>query len=129
MGISLYRNELYEFPRILLIAMNNGVDMTSQKRFVEPCGYFTKMKSFDELMSAWDKVVRKLTRMSVIVENTIDLASEREVPDILCSTLVEDCIGRAKRSKKVELSMILSLAYKQELPIWQTAWQPSKTRI
>ena len=49
------------FPRILLIAMNNGVDMTSQKRFVEPCGYFTKMKSFDELMNAWDKVVRKLT--------------------------------------------------------------------
>lgn len=88
------------FPRILLIAMNNGVDMTSQKRFVEPCGYFTKMKSFDELMNAWDKVVRKLTRMSVIVENTIDLASEREVPDILCSTLVEDCIGRAKTIKE-----------------------------
>lgn len=88
------------FPRILLIAMNNGVDMTSQKRFVEPCGYFTKMKSFDELMSAWDKVVRKLTQMSVIVENTIDLASEREVPDILCSTLVEDCIGRAKTIKE-----------------------------
>lgn len=88
------------FPRILLIAMNNGVDMTSQKRFVEPCGYFTKMKSFDELMNAWDKVVRKLTQMSVIVENTIDLASEREVPDILCSTLVEDCIGRAKTIKE-----------------------------
>lgn len=58
------------------------------------------MKSFDELMNAWDKVVRKLTRMSVIVENTIDLASEREVPDILCSTLVEDCIGRAKTIKE-----------------------------
>ena len=31
-----------------------------------------------------------------------------------------------KRSKKVEPSMILFLDYKQELPIWQTAWQPSK---
>lgn len=27
------------FPRILLIAMNNGIDLTSGKRFVEECGY------------------------------------------------------------------------------------------
>ena len=43
------------FPRILLIAMNNGVDMTSGKRFVEECGYFTEMDSYEDLMNAWDK--------------------------------------------------------------------------
>lgn len=88
------------FPRILLIAMNNGVDMTSGKRFTKPCGYFTEMQSYEELMQAWDQVVRELTRMSVIVENTIDLASEHEVPDILCSTLTEDCLGRGKTIKE-----------------------------
>lgn len=88
------------FPRILLIAMNNGVDLTSGKRFTKPCGYFTEMKSYEELMEAWDQVVRELTRMSVIVENTIDLASEREVPDVLCSTLTEDCLGRGKTIKE-----------------------------
>lgn len=88
------------FPRILLIAMNNGVDMTSGKRFVEECGYFVEMNSYDELMVAWDKVVRELTRMSVIVENAIDLASERDVPDVLCSALVQDCIGRGKTIKE-----------------------------
>ena len=88
------------FPRILLIAMNNGVDMTSGKRFTKPCGYFTEMQSYEELMQAWDQVVRELTRMSVIVENTIDLASEQEVPDILCSTLTEDCLGRGKTIKE-----------------------------
>lgn len=88
------------FPRILLIVMNNGVDMTSGKRFVSECGYFTEMESYEELMQAWDKVVRELTRMSVIVENAIDLASERDVPDILCSTLTEDCIGRGKTIKE-----------------------------
>ncbi|MCF0111120.1 MAG: formate C-acetyltransferase/glycerol dehydratase family glycyl radical enzyme, partial [Erysipelotrichaceae bacterium] len=41
-----------------------------------------------------------LTRMSVIVENAIDLASEKEVPDILCSALVQDCIGRGKTIKE-----------------------------
>ena len=38
--------------------------------------------------------------MSVIVENAIDLALEREVPDILCSTLTDDCIGRGKHLKE-----------------------------
>lgn len=88
------------FPRILLIAMNNGVDMTTGKRFVSECGYFTEMQSYEQLVQAWDKVVRELTRMSVIVENAIDLASERDVPDILCSTLTEDCIGRGKTIKE-----------------------------
>ena len=88
------------FPRILLIAMNDGVDLTSGKRFVKSCGYFKDMTSYDQLMKAWEQVVRELTRMSVIVENAIDLASERDVPDILCSALTEDCIGRGKTIKQ-----------------------------
>ena len=88
------------FPRILLIAMNNCIDLTSGKRFVEECGYFKDMTSFEQLKDAWDKVVRKLTRMSVIVENSIDLALERNVPDVLCSALTEDCIGRGKTIKE-----------------------------
>lgn len=88
------------FPRILLIAMHDGIDVTSGKRFVKSCGYFSDMHSFDELMCAVDKVVRELTRMSVIVENAIDLALERDVPDILCSALTQDCIGRGKTIKE-----------------------------
>ena len=41
-----------------------------------------------------------MTRMSVIVENAIDLALERDVPDVLCSALTEDCIGRGKTIKE-----------------------------
>ena len=58
------------------------------------------MESFDELMKAWDGAIRELTRASVIVENAIDLASEREVPDILCSCLTQDCLGRGKTIKE-----------------------------
>ena len=68
------------FPRILLMVMNNGIDVTSGKRFVKDYGNFRDMESFDELMKAWDGAIRELTRASVIVENAIDLASEREVP-------------------------------------------------
>ena len=88
------------FPRVLLCAMNNGVDMTSGRRFTQGYGYFTDMKSYEELMAAWDKTVREMTRYSVIVENAIDKASERDVPDILCSTLTDDCIGRGKTIKE-----------------------------
>lgn len=88
------------FPRVLLCAMNNGVDLTSGKRFTKGYGYFTEWNSYEELLSAWDKTVREMTRYSVIVENAIDLASERDVPDILCSALTEDCIGRGKTIKE-----------------------------
>ena len=88
------------FPRVLLCAMNNGVDMTSGRRFTQGYGYFTDMKSYEELIAAWDKTVREMTRYSVIVENAIDKASERDVPDILCSTLTDDCIGRGKTIKE-----------------------------
>lgn len=88
------------FPRVLLCAMNNGVDLTSQKRFTKGYGYFTEMQSYGELLAAWDKTVREMTRYSVIVENAIDKASERDVPDVLCSALTDDCIGRGRTIKE-----------------------------
>ena len=88
------------FPRVLLCTMNNGVDVTSGKRFTKGYGYFKDFKTYDELVAAWDKTVREMTRYSVIVENAIDKASERDVPDILCSCLTDDCIGRGKTIKE-----------------------------
>lgn len=88
------------FPRMLLCTMNNGVDLTSNKRFTKGYGYFTEMESYEELLEAWDKTIREITRYSVIVENVIDKASERDVPDILCSALTDDCIARGKTIKE-----------------------------
>ena len=88
------------FPRILLCAMNDGVDLTTGRRFARGCGHFTEMQTFDALLAAWDSTIRELTRASVIVENAVDLASERDVPDVLCSALVQDCIGRGRTIKE-----------------------------
>ena len=88
------------FPRLLLCVMNDGVDMTSGKRFVKGYGFFKDMASYDELMAAWDKSLREMTRYSVIVENFIDKASERDVPDVLCSALTDDCIARGRTIKE-----------------------------
>ncbi len=88
------------FPRVLLAVMNNGIDQTSGVRFVSDQGNFRDMESFEELMQAWDKAIREMTRASVIIENAVDLASEKEVPDILCSALTQDCLGRGKTIKE-----------------------------
>lgn len=88
------------FPRLLLCAMNGGVDLSSGRRFTKDYGHFTEMKSYDELLVAWDNTIREMTRYSVIVENFIDKASERDVPDVLCSALTDDCIARGKSIKE-----------------------------
>ena len=88
------------FPRMLLCVMNDGVDVTTGRRFATGYGHFRDMTSYEELMDAWDKTIREITRASVIVENAIDKASERDVPDVLCSALTDDCIGRGKTIKE-----------------------------
>lgn len=88
------------FPKSLLIAMNDGVDPESGKRLCEGVGHFKAMKSYEELEKAWDKVIRCFTRHSVIIETCCDMVLEETVPDILCSSLVEDCIGRGKTLKE-----------------------------
>ena len=88
------------FPRILLAVMNGGIDQTSGRRFFPDYGNFREMASFEDLMAAWKKAIAYMTRASVIIENAVDVASECEVPDILCSTLVQDCLGRGKTIKE-----------------------------
>ncbi len=88
------------FPRTLLIVMNDGVDPESGKRVLPGYGKFTDMHHYAELTAAWDKSLREITRQSVIIENSCDLALEQGYPDILCSMLTDDCIGRGKTIKE-----------------------------
>ena len=88
------------FPKTLMIALNDGVDLTTGKKICRGVGKFTEMESFDEVLSAWDRTARMLIRQGVILDNCADMVVEQEVPDILCSALVEDCIGRGKHLKE-----------------------------
>ena len=88
------------FPKSLLIAMNDGVDPQSGKKLTQGTGHFTDMNSYDQLSHAWDVVIRDFTRHSAIIENACDMVLEEDVPDILCSALCEDCIGRGLTLKE-----------------------------
>lgn len=88
------------FPKSLLIAMNDGVDLGSGVKVTEGVGHFLNMTSFADIEKAWDKIIRDFTRHSVIIETCCDMVLEESVPDVLCSSLVEDCIGRGKTLKE-----------------------------
>lgn len=88
------------FPKTLMIALNRGVDVTTGQKICTDEGYFPEMKDFEEVMRAWDKTARQLIRQGVILDNCADMIVEQEVPDILCSALVKDCIGRGKHLKE-----------------------------
>mgnify|MGYP000579801714 CR=1 FL=1 len=51
------------FPRILLCVMNDGVDLTTGKRFVEGSGHFKDMKSFEELPVNCQNYIRRIEEL------------------------------------------------------------------
>jgi len=88
------------FPKTLMIALNDGVDIKSGQRVCEGKGHFLAMESFDDVMRVWDDFVREFCRQSVVLDSCADLVLEQEVPDILCSALTDNCIARGKHLKE-----------------------------
>ena len=88
------------FPKTLMLALNHGVDLMTGKQICPDVGYFPQMNSFEEVFAAWDQTARYLIRQGVTLDNCADLVVEQEVPDILCSALVDDCIERGKHLKE-----------------------------
>jgi pyruvate formate-lyase/glycerol dehydratase family glycyl radical enzyme len=88
------------FMRVLLAAMNNGLDTMSGKTFQVGNGNFEDFTNFSDLMAAWKDQVEFYTRATVEIDTAADLALEELAPDILCSAFVDDCISRGKPIKE-----------------------------
>ncbi|MDZ7321672.1 formate C-acetyltransferase/glycerol dehydratase family glycyl radical enzyme [Kosakonia sacchari] len=90
------------FARVMLAALEGGRDATSGKIFLPQTQALSagNFKAFDEVMHAWDRQIRYYTRKSIEIEYVVDTMLEENVPDILCSALVDDCIERAKSIKQ-----------------------------
>ncbi len=88
------------FPKSLLIALNDGVDPESGTKLCEGVGHFRDMTTFNQVMKAWDKIIREFTRHCVIIDSCVDLAIEEVTADVLCSALTDDCIERGLNLKE-----------------------------
>jgi formate C-acetyltransferase len=88
------------FPRVLLAALRNGFDSMSGKTYCPGIGALQEFETFGQVLKAWEKQVRFFTRAAVEIDTAVDVALEENVPDILCSAFVDDCIGRGKTLKE-----------------------------
>lgn len=88
------------FPRILMIALNQGVDVTSGEKIFDTPIHFRDMTSFDQVWQAWIDTVKFFTPISVCLDSCADYALEMEVPDSLCSALVGECLKRGLHLKE-----------------------------
>jgi len=88
------------FMRVLNCALRDGHDRESGRAYCAGSGTLEEMRTFDDLMTAWDRQVRFYTRATVAIDTAVDTALEENVPDILCSTLVDNCLERGKTLKE-----------------------------
>ena len=88
------------FPKALLVALNDGLDPASGIRLAPSRGHLRDMTSFDEVMEAWDATIREFQRHCIVLDAACDLALEHMTADVLCSGLVDDCIGRGRTLKE-----------------------------
>lgn len=88
------------FMRVLILTLRDGQDPASGKAFLPGTGSLTTFQDFRALMAAWTKQVQFYARASVAIDVAVDTALEDLVPDVLCSTFTDDCIGRGKHLKE-----------------------------
>jgi pyruvate formate-lyase/glycerol dehydratase family glycyl radical enzyme len=86
--------------RVLLATMYNGLDKQSGKVFHEGIGSFSDFNSYEALFEAWQHQIKYYTRKTVEIDTAVDTAIEENVPDILCSAFVDNCIPRGKTIKE-----------------------------
>ena len=87
--------------RVLLAAPQRTGTTRSRERPSAPGdGSLEDFASFDELWRAWTRQIRFYTKATVAIDTAVDTALEENVPDILCSTLVDHCIERGKTLKE-----------------------------
>lgn len=83
--------------KILSLALTDGRDVSSGKYISPSCGKdFTTFNSFEELMKSVERQILHFTRAHVILDSIADTALEQNVPDVLTSCLIDDCIEKGK---------------------------------
>ena len=87
------------FMRVLLAALDDGLDSMSGRTFHKGNGRLEDFTGFDDVMKAWKEQVAFYTKSSIEIDTAVDTAIGELVPDILCSAFVDDCIERGKTIK------------------------------
>jgi len=85
---------LFNLPKVLEIAMNNG--RCNGKQLGPKTGEFEDFKTFDEFVHAYIEQMKFFVSLLVRACNAVDIAHRQLGQLAFVSTLLEDCIGRGK---------------------------------
>lgn len=88
------------FARVLMASLNGGYDNMSGKTFHAGKGTLKDFSSFDEVMEAWKDQIAYYAKATVVIDTAVDTVLEENVPDILCSAFVDNCISTGKSIKE-----------------------------
>lgn len=88
------------FMRVFMATISDGFDNMSGKVFHKGKGTLNDFKSFDELVYSWKDQIKYYTKATVAIDTAVDTALEENVPDILCSAFVDNCISTGKSIKE-----------------------------
>ncbi|GMV05643.1 MAG: hypothetical protein AMXMBFR53_19200 [Gemmatimonadota bacterium] len=83
-------------PKILELALHDGVDPASGRRVGPATGAATSFASFDDVYDAFEAQLRWLVDVKVRVNQTVESLYARYCPAPLLSVLIRDCIEEAR---------------------------------
>ncbi len=86
----------FNIPKVLEITLNNGVDPRTDKKTGIETRDPLNFKSFDELMSAFEKQMNYFLDIKIKGNNIIDRIFARYMPVPFLSILIDDCISNGR---------------------------------
>ena len=84
------------FPKALLLAINDGADPATGKQVGLHTGRLTEFRDFDDVMAAFETQVAHFIELIVRAYDNIDRAHAIYAPEPFTSALLDDCIEKGK---------------------------------
>jgi len=81
------------------LTINDGLDKRTGYTLLKGNGSLKDFTDYTSLWKAWEKNIEYYTKLSVVADKIADNML-LEYPDIFCSSLIDDCIERAKTAKE-----------------------------
>ena len=86
----------FNLPKVLEIALNNGLDPRTGKRIGCESGDLRETLSYDEVFAAFRRQLHHFVDIKVRGNNVIERLYAEQMPAPFLSTLVDDCIARGR---------------------------------
>ncbi len=86
----------FNLTKIFEITLHNGVDLMTGKQIGLQTGDPSAFKTFDELLTAYEKQVKYFADIKIKGSNIIDQVFAENVPVPFLSLLIDDCIANGK---------------------------------